>query len=126
MKFLRDPHLGELADSLYAEALTPWPLPRDLEIVTDDLSWQRLSSREDVVLYEQPESGPIVLHSGPHRWRMNDDNGWWMLKPEAKAGRKAAEAFEAWLTREHTPKGVHRGLCPASLTRVLPSPAGRR
>jgi hypothetical protein len=68
-----------------------------------------------------------ALHSGPDRWRLNGDNGWWWLeaeKPNARDGRKAAEAFEAWLTRERTPEGVRRGLCPASFTRIPRSPAG--
>jgi phosphatidylserine/phosphatidylglycerophosphate/cardiolipin synthase-like enzyme len=120
MTFVRDPSLDELASTLYAEALTPWPLPNSLEVVADDHTWRRLKEQQGVVLYERSGASTVTLHSGSDRWQLDTANGWWWLEQDSPPGkrRKTSEIFEAWLTRERTPEGVQRGLCPAVLVRM--------
>ncbi|MFI6290899.1 phosphatidylserine/phosphatidylglycerophosphate/cardiolipin synthase family protein [Nonomuraea sp. NPDC050790] len=122
MTFAHDPSLEELAGALYAEALTPWPLPPSLEVVADDRTWRRLQEQQGVVLYERSGASPVTLRSGEERWQLDTANGWWWLEPCASPGqgRGAGETFEAWLTRERTPEGVERGLCAAALVRTSP------
>lgn len=121
MAFVRDPHLGELAGTLYAHALTRWPLPETIEVVADDNHWKRLAQQQGVVLYERTGTGPITLWSGSDQWKLENVEGWWWLEPEAheRKGRQATELFEEWLTtRNKTPDGVQRGLCSATLRRT--------
>lgn len=120
LRFVRNPRLGELARSLYAKALSPWPLPPTIEVVADRPAWERLAEQHGVVLYEQPSAGPVRLYSGRDRWKLEAVEGWRWLELEARGGkgRRASDVFEAWLTGDRTPEGVQRGLCPATLVRA--------
>jgi hypothetical protein len=97
MGFVRDAPLGELADSLYVEALTRWPLPATLEVAADDAAWTRLAEQRGVVLYERSGTGQTVLYSGRDRWRLDNVEGWFWLELETRDDRRqhAVEIFEA-------------------------------
>lgn len=122
MSFVRDATAGELAGTLYAEALTPWPFPPTLRVVADGEHWTRLGKQHGMALYEHAEAGLIKLYIGRTRWTLLEVDGRWLLTPDEQGSGKgrAADIFESWLTRERTPKGTRRGLCPATLLRVDP------
>jgi hypothetical protein len=119
MGFVRNAPLGELAESLYAEALTRWPLPTTLTVATNAAAWERLAEQQCVVLYERSSADQTTLYSGRDRWRLDNVEDRWWLKLEAHDDRRqhAVDIVEAWLTRERTPNGVLRGLCPTSCPR---------
>lgn len=121
MSFVRNPRVDELAGTLYAEALTRWPLAPTLEVVAADADWERLSQQQGIVLYEQSGDKPITLYSGRDRWKLEGVEGWSWLESEPRDGKgqRAADVFEAWLTRERTPEGVRRGICPATFVRTV-------
>ena len=121
MGFVLDPRLGQLADTLYAEALSRWPLSPTVEVMANDAAWERLARQQGVVLYERSGAGPITLYCGRDRWKLEGVEGWWWLAHEARVGKgqRAADVFETWLTtRDKVPEGVQRGLCPATLVRT--------
>jgi phosphatidylserine/phosphatidylglycerophosphate/cardiolipin synthase-like enzyme len=121
MEFVRDSPLGELAESLYANALTSWPFPQTLDVIAEDAHWQRLANQPGVVLYEHPATGPVTLYSGHDQWLLENDGGWWWLTPHERAGKRqsAADTFESWLVaREKPAEAEQRGLCPATLVRT--------
>jgi phosphatidylserine/phosphatidylglycerophosphate/cardiolipin synthase-like enzyme len=127
MGFVRNAPLGEVAGSLYAEALTRWPLPTTLTVTTNTATWERLAEQQGVVLYERSSTGQTTLYSERDRWRLENVQGRWWLTLEARddSRQHAVDIFEAWLTRERTPNGVLRGLCPVTLLRADVSVSGR-
>ena len=122
MEFVRDPALGDLADTLYADAMTHWPLPRTLSVAAEDSEWQQLATGRGVVLYERA-GGAVTLHSGNGHWVLHGADRVWRMIPEQSPQRKgamsrdAASIFETWLTSK-VPGGVQRGLCSATLVRA--------
>jgi Phosphatidylserine/phosphatidylglycerophosphate/cardiolipin synthases and related enzymes len=123
LAFVRDPSLGALAKRLYAEALSRWPLPAVITLISGDAGWQRLADGTGPVLFERSGSGSVTLHSGQDRWLLTasgkEANDGYRLDPlPGKTVRSATEQLEAWLTtRQRVPEGIHRGLCPAAFVR---------
>lgn len=119
MEFVRDPALGDLADTLYADAMTPWPLPRTLTVTAADADWESLIAGEGVVPYERTAEGTVTLYSGQRAWTLRQSADGWQLtrRNENGAGhRSASDIFESWLTGRN-PDNIQRGLCPATLVR---------
>src|SRR5439155_7585666 len=52
MTFVRDQVLRRLAESLYADDLTPCPLPPTVSVMVEDRHWATLRQQTGVVLYE--------------------------------------------------------------------------
>jgi phosphatidylserine/phosphatidylglycerophosphate/cardiolipin synthase-like enzyme len=125
MEYLRDPLLGDLADTLYADSMTPWPLPRTLMVTAADDHWQSLAAGQGVVPYERASDGTTTLYSGRRAWTLQQAGGTWLLArmdENGTARRSAADIFEAWLTGKNT-QGTQRGLCPATLIRATDRPS---
>ncbi|MEV4320514.1 phospholipase D-like domain-containing protein [Actinocrispum sp. NPDC049592] len=119
LRFAADPQLGELAQSIYARALAPWPLPEKIDVIVENMHWQQFADQEGVVLYERSGDGPITLYSGRDRWRLENMEGWWWLGPIEQAATPAADIFESWLVaRNRPPEMVLRGLCHATFTQT--------
>ncbi|MBV9765119.1 MAG: hypothetical protein JOZ48_09775 [Acidobacteriaceae bacterium] len=119
MEFVQDPPLGDLADTLYAEALTRWPLPRTLPMIAEDRDWRQLAAEQGVVPYERVGDA-VTLYSGNSEWKLRKEDSTWRLIQERNGQRKdntskdAASIFESWLSGK-VPAGTQRGLCPAAL-----------
>lgn len=118
MEFVRDPALGELAGTLYAEALTRWPLPDRMLVAVSDGDWESLASGHGVVAYERAnENAPVTLYSGRRSWMLRREAEGWTLTRHGDGSRQpAAERFEDWLTSSGRSQG-QRGLCPVTLVR---------
>jgi hypothetical protein len=122
MTFIQDPALGDLADTLYAEALTRWPLRRTLPVIARDSDWRQLAMEQGVVPYERVGNA-VTIYSGNSQWTLREEERAWRLIRAQNArrtdtpNRDAASLFEAWLSGK-VPEGVQRGLCPATLVRT--------
>lgn len=125
MEFVRDPALGDLADTLYADSMTPWPLSRTLRVTAGDDDWESLTAGQGVVPYERASDGTVTLYSGKRAWTLRQVADAWLLARKHENGtgqRNASDIFEAWLTGKN-PDRIRRGLCPATLVRVVGAPA---
>jgi phosphatidylserine/phosphatidylglycerophosphate/cardiolipin synthase-like enzyme len=126
MEFLRDPALGDLADTLYADSMTSWPLPKTITVTADDDVWESLAAGRGVVAYERASDETVTLYSGRRAWSLRQAGDTWALARKNENGttrRNAADIFEAWLTGKN-PQGIQRGLCPATLVRVAARTSG--
>ncbi|MGW4799952.1 phospholipase D-like domain-containing protein [Nonomuraea sp. NPDC004297] len=119
MRFARDPHLAELASHLYAESLSPWPLPPEIALTCEDLEWDRLRELDGVVLYQREDDRRVTLYGGGTAWTVEGrDDRWHVVAAHPQPGG-AAELFEAWLTaRRPSEQPKDHGVCPATLIRA--------
>lgn len=118
MEFVRDPTLGDLAETLYADALTRWPLPRTISVDITDGDWESLASGQGLVAYERVgNDSPVTLYSGRRSWTLQRESDSLTLTRNGDPSRQnAAEIFEEWLTSGEKTQ-AQRGLCPATLVR---------
>jgi len=120
MELVRDPLLGDLASTLYADSFTRWPHPEVIEVSATPEDWDTLAAQSGVVLYESAGSDLIILRSGGDRWELAGNGAERSLTRARDSSSDAAATLEGWLRRRPA-AGVQRGLCPAALTRVMPS-----
>lgn len=118
MEFVRDPALGDLAETLYADALTRWPLPGRISVDVGDGDWESLTAGQGLVAYERANNdSAVTLYSGRRAWTLQGEADDWTLTRNAESSRQnAAEIFEEWLTSGEKTR-TQRGLCPATLVR---------
>jgi phosphatidylserine/phosphatidylglycerophosphate/cardiolipin synthase-like enzyme len=123
VEFVRDTRLDDLAERLDPEEryLNRWPLPRTVEVRTDDASWGRLAEQDGPALYERVAGRSITLYSGRYRWSLAPADGrpWTLTYPDGSGNaRPAVEVLDGWLTARGKPAKTVRGLCPVTLVRA--------
>lgn len=119
LRFVRDPTLGILAASLYANSFTPWSGPDAAEVRCDDADWQHLATQPGAVLWERPAGRPLTLYCGPDSWTATTAGDRMTLTPGRRGDEPAGDRLTRWLeSRSRAAESASHGLCPATLVRV--------
>ncbi|MBW4700416.1 MULTISPECIES: phospholipase D-like domain-containing protein [unclassified Micromonospora] len=117
LEFVRDPTLGRLAESIYAEALNTKWRPSVVEVQRGP-GLAVLAAGDGPVLFEQqPDSAEILLYSGRDQLILTPSRepGGYQLDLLPGSTRSSAEQLELWLTAARPARAAgpspRRGLC---------------